>query len=253
MLLVSCSSPYQKLVKSEDYNKKYTEGIRYFEEKQYGKSITLLESIVSVYKGTGRDESINFTLAQSYYSVNDFRMAGYYFKRFVSTFPISDKADDSYFYMSMCYYYLSAPYKLDQEYTDKAIRSFKIFLEKYPESDKIASCTKYMTELHKKKSKKAFYNAELYYKIGDYRAAVIALKSYLDDYPDSDYREESLFLIVKSSYLLAENSVFSKQYQRYEAMIDEYYDYIDEYPQGKDSKEAERYFNNALKKVKGES
>lgn len=249
-LMSSCMSSFQKLVKSEDYYQKYVDGLKYYDEGDYEKAQILLESIVSIYKGTDRDEKINYTLAQSYYQMNDFILAGHYFQRFNKTFPLSDLADDSHFHMALCHYYLSPDYKLDQHHTKKALTDFKIFVEKYPESENIALCNKYVDELHQKLSKKGFYNAELYYKTGDYRAAVIALKEYIAEFPDSEYREETLFLILKSSFLLAENSIAEKQYARYEAVIDEYYEYIDEFPEGKDSNEAERYFNNALKFVK---
>jgi len=250
LLMSSCASKFQKLVKSDDYYQKYVDGLKYYEEGDYERSQILLESIVTIYKGTERDEKIKYTLALCYYQMNDFITAGFYFKHFNKTFPLSEYADDSHFFMALCHYYLSPDYKLDQDRAEKGMTAFKIFVEKFPESEHVAESNRYIEELYLKLSKKAFYNAKLYHKIGEYRAAVIALKEYINKYPDSDYREETLFLILESSYLLAENSVAKKQYERYEATIDEYYEYIDEFPGGKDASQAEKYFNEALKFVK---
>lgn len=84
----------------------------------------------------------------------------------------------------------------------------------------------------------------MYYDLGDYKAAVIALNNSLDKYPDTQFREEIMFLILKSRYLLAENSVREKQTERYQATVDEYYSFVGEFPDSDYSKEVINIFNN---------
>jgi outer membrane protein assembly factor BamD len=62
----------------------------------------------------------------------------------------------------------------------------------------------------------------LYYKIGDFKAAVSALKQILDEFPDLKNEDEVNFLIVKSSYLIAKNSIAKKQKGRYENVLTEF-------------------------------
>jgi outer membrane protein assembly factor BamD len=45
-------------------------------------------------------------------------------------------------------------------------------------------------------------SAKLYYNLGDYKAAVIALNNSIEQFPETKYREEIMFLILKASYLL---------------------------------------------------
>ena len=88
---------------------------------------------------------------------------------------------------------------------------------------------------------KSYLNAKLYFDLGDYKSAIIALRNSLGDYPDTEHREELMFLILKSSYLLAEGSVESKKLERYQATVDEYYSFIGEFPEGEFSSTGKRY------------
>ena len=75
----------------------------------------------------------------------------------------------------------------------------------------------------------------------------------LIEYPDTRYREELMFLILKSSYLLADNSIPEKQRERYQAAVDEYYSFIGEFPEGPHSREARRIYDTSSEFLKGNS
>ncbi|NJK87905.1 MAG: outer membrane protein assembly factor BamD [Bacteroidales bacterium] len=96
-------------------------------------------------------------------------------------------------------------------------------------------------------------SAKLYYDLEDFKASIVALGNSLNEYPESKYREEILFLILKSNYLLAFNSILSKQKERYQATLDEYYSFITEYPESKYRKEADRMHAASSKILKGET
>ena len=72
----------------------------------------------------------------------------------------------------------------------------------------------------------------------------------MKDFPESEYREEMMYLIVKSSYLLAKNSVEEFKMERFQETINEYYAYIDEYPKSTRSKDAERIYALCVKEIK---
>ena len=46
-------------------------------------------------------------------------------------------------------------------------------------------------------------SAKLYYNLTDYKASIVALNNCLIDFPESKYREEIMFLVLKSKYFLA--------------------------------------------------
>jgi len=49
-------------------------------------------------------------------------------------------------------------------------------------------------------------SAKLYYDMEQYKAAVTALSNSLKEYADTKYREEMMYLKLKSLFLFAENS-----------------------------------------------
>ena len=70
----SCGD-YQRLLKSRDPEEKYQAALRYFNNKQYVKSQTLLDDVSSYYKGTERSEDILAYLARSYMGQKSYESA----------------------------------------------------------------------------------------------------------------------------------------------------------------------------------
>ncbi len=75
----------------------------------------------------------------------------------------------------------------------------------------------------------------------------MALTNSLKDFPDTRYREELMFMLLKAKYLLAVQSVEDKKEERLNSALDEYYAFKDEYPESKNMKEAERYYKTISK------
>jgi len=94
---------------------------------------------------------------------------------------------------------------------------------------------------------KSFESAKLYYDMGDFKAAIIAFRNSLVDFPETRHREEIMFLILKSSFLLADRSVPERQLERFQTTLDEYYAFIEEFPESDYLNEAERFFKSALR------
>lgn len=78
---------------------------------------------------------------------------------------------------------------------------------------------------------------------------MITAKNAIKDYPYSKYKEQLEFLILKSRYSEASESVDEKKEERFRTVIDEYYSFINDYPASKDRKEAENIFKIASKHV----
>jgi outer membrane protein assembly factor BamD len=104
-------------------------------------------------------------------------------------------------------------------------------------------------ELRLKLEQKAFDNAKLYYLTENYKSATVALENMIKDFPDSPHREEIEFLIVKSSYLLAINSVASKKEERLNNTIEYYHNFVDHFQDSKYIKKAEDFYADALREL----
>jgi outer membrane protein assembly factor BamD len=90
----------------------------------------------------------------------------------------------------------------------------------------------------------------LFFKTNDFKAAIISLNNTLRDYPTTNYKEIILFTILKSNFLLAENSVESKKIERYNQTLTAYSSFIDKFAKSKFADEANSIKNKASEQIK---
>ncbi len=247
--LFSCSE-YQKVLTSNDYDLKYKKANEYYDKKDYTRASTLFEELIPVYRGTEKAEEVEYRYAYCYFNQQDYIMAGYYFKNFVVSHPNSSKAEECAFMIAYCYYEDSPGSSLDQSNTLKAIDELQMFMNQNPTSTRVAECNRLIDELRDKLVKKSFDNASLYFKLSEFKAAITAIENSLKEYPDTQYREELLFLLLKANNELAKNSVTLKVKERFQATSEAYLNFHDEFPESKHLKEAERIYATASKYLK---
>ncbi|MCT4586379.1 MAG: outer membrane protein assembly factor BamD [Carboxylicivirga sp.] len=245
----SCSK-YQKLLKSQDYELWYSEAMSYYEKEDYTRAATLLGQLINIYRGTDKAEEVNYVYANCMYGLNDFLTSGHYYREYVKNFPAGDYAEECQYMSAYCYYMRSPKPRLDQTTTEEAIQEFQLFINMYPNSARVEESTRLMDELRDKLVFKSYLNAKLYYNLGDYlgnnyMSAVIAAQNSLKDFPDTKYREELSFLILESKHIQAVNSIEEKKEERVRDTIDEYYSFINEFPEGKFRKRADRIFKES--------
>lgn len=250
-ILSSCSG-YEKVLKSSDYNLKYKKAFEYYNKGDYTKASGLFEQISTVFRGTNKSDTINFYQAMSAYKEKDYVTAQYYFSSFSQTYSYSPFAEEAEYLSAYCLYLDSPIPSLDQESTYKGIEAFQSFMRKFPASkfyDKAKQC---MIELQDKLVEKSYLSAKLYYKMGDIKlkSAIVALKSSLEEYPNTKFREEMMWLILDANFKIAENSIESKKKDRYQATVDEYYSFISEFPQSKWKDEAQKIYEKSEKLIK---
>lgn len=243
--LSSCGR-YQKLLKSNDYEEKYAMAMEFYENEKYNKTIQLLDQIAPIYKGTDKAQKIEFIYGMCHYGQQDYILASYYFKRFYQSYPKSDQAEEA-LYLSAYSNYLDSPRSsLDQETTYKAIQEMRMFIATFPQSQRIAEAKDLIQQMEARLELKAFNKAKLYFKMSDYKAATASLKAFNKQYPSSQYREEALFLIIKSNYEYALNSISIRQEERFTETSEAFVDFISEFPESTYLKEAEKMNDVAL-------
>jgi outer membrane protein assembly factor BamD len=249
VILSSCSG-YEKLLKSSDYNLKYRKAFEFYNKEDYAKASGLFEQIVNVFRGTNKSDTVSFYQAMSTFKQKDYLTAQYYFSTFVQTYSYSSFAEEAEYLAAYCLYLDSPGPSLDQENTIKGIEAFILFIKKYPNSKYVDRSKQYMIELQDKLVEKSRLSAKLYYDMGMYKSSIVALKNSLEEYPNTKYREELMWLVLDSNFGLAENSVESKKKDRYLATIDEYYSFVSEFPESKRKKDAEKIYEKSKKMVK---
>lgn len=252
--LISCSE-YTKVMKSRDAEYKFDYAKKAYEEKKYLQASTILNDVYTPLRGTAKGEEALFLLAMSHYGNADYANANVFFKTYYQRYPKGKFAELANFYSGYGFYLDSPDPQLDQTYTVKAIEELQNFLERYPKSDKVPEAQKAIFEMQDKLTLKELQNAQLYYNLGNflgnnYQSAVIVAQNALKEYPYSKYREEFEFLILKSKYQQAKNSVAEKMGERFDDVIDEYFSFVNSYPESKHTKEAQTIYKIAEKHVK---
>ena len=254
LLFASCGE-YQKLLKSTDPELKYTKAVEYFEKGDFMRAGTLFDEISTYYKGTDRSETVLNYLAKSFMGQKDYTTASEYYRTYVKTYPKGKYITEAKFMIGYCFYLDSPDARLDQDATVKGIAALQEFIDLFPESDKVQEAVKLIDELTNKLAYKEYLNAKLYFNLGNYlgnnyESAVITAQNALKKYPTNNYREQLALIILDAKYQQAVQSVEEKKADRYRSTIDEYYNFINEYPDGKFRKQADKIFNESKKIVK---
>jgi outer membrane protein assembly factor BamD len=249
VLLSSCGQ-YEKLLKSEDFELKKAKAKEYFADGQYVKVTELLTQILPRFRATEEAEELNWMNCQAYFGMKDYFMAGSYFKSFIDQFPFGKHAEDANFMSALCDYKISAKPELDQDNTKNAIEGFNIFLNRFPNSPKAEESRKMISDLQDKLVEKSYLSAKLYYDMKQYKAAVVALNNSLKEYATTKYREKMMFLKLNSLFQYAELSMVSKQKERYQAALDDYYSFMEEFPESTYSKDVNGIYQKTNKFLK---
>ena len=254
LLTFSSCSKYQKLLKSKDYDMKYEKAMEYYEAEDYNRASTLLYELIGIYRGTEKSESAHFIYANCLYSTKQYLLAGHYYRTFVQSYPTSTLREEAQFMTAYCNYQQSANPRLDQTETYNALEEFQLFINLYPTSNKVIEATNIMDELRDKLAYKAYLNARLYFNMGtymgnNYKSAIISARNILDEYPDTEYREELSFLILESKYNQAIKSIEELKEERLRETIDEYYSFINEFPSSQYLGKAKDIFEHVSKNL----
>lgn len=241
----SCTSYYDTLMKSNDVDTKYKAAFTYFEKNKFKKAGELFESLKLATQGTPQEDTVNYYLALSNYRFGDYTNAESGFASFIDVFPRSPFAEEAKFLRIKCLYESTFRYELDQMPTRKAMSVISEFMYENPTSEFYPVCQSMMKEFMERLDKKSFEAAKLYYLMEDYKAAHYALKTVLKDNSENQYREDVLYYAALSSYKYAANSISSKQKDRYLTFVDDYYNFMGEYPESDKKKELDDLFEKA--------
>jgi outer membrane protein assembly factor BamD len=255
LLASSCASKFARVLKSKDNEYKYKMAENYYAQKKYSYAQELFDQLFPYVKGTARFEDMYYKNAYAYFYQKDYLNAENIFKTYTENFPNSPRAEECEYMRAYCFYKQSPKLELDQTNTSKAQGLMQAFINMHPNSPKVKEATALLDLCRKKLEEKEFNSAFLYYNLGYYKAAAIALTTLMEDYPDSDKGDEYKMLIVKSYYRYADMSFYDKQEERFEKVISEVGEFKERFPQSKHVKEVEEYKTlslNNIKKLKDE-
>lgn len=225
----SCNTT-EKILKSSDSNLKFTKAMEWYNKGQYFKAIPVFEELMGLFKGEKSTEEIYYYYCMANFKQKSYLLAAFHFKNYTTKHPFSKYAEEALYMHAESYNKQTLDYSLDQTETINAIEAYQTFINTYPNSTRIENANEKIDKLRLKLETKALKAAELYYKTKNFRAAAVSYQNLLLDFPDIDGVQDIQFKIVKSYSKYADQSIPSKQKERYEASIKAANNYINRYP-----------------------
>ncbi|MCC9168896.1 outer membrane protein assembly factor BamD [Pontibacter harenae] len=253
LLLASSCSNFQKLLKSNNVEEKYQAALNYYEKEDYYRANELFKQVVPLLSGTAEAEKANFYYASSFYHLEEYISSSYQFNLFVQTYPRSEYAEEALFLQAKSLYNQSPGFEQDQSQSITALEALQEFIQRNPTTAYAEEVNKMIEDLNRKLDRKAFENAKVYYNMRYYRSAVVAFNNFQRENASSPFSEEAAFLKLESQYLFAQESVFSKQEERFLEAVDFYQSFVDLYPESSFKRRAEQIYDNTvieLEKIK---
>ena len=240
----SCST-YTKVLKSKDSELKYRTAIEYYQTGKYNKALALFQDVAHIYSQSVRADTLAYYTGATLYKMGDLQSSCELFDGFRQRFGRSPFLEDVEYMYANGFYLMAPGPERDQTATHQALQAISEYLDRYPNSVKKEAFLEKMIELRQKLWDKSYLNAKLYYDIGYYNSAVTALENAIEEFPESNHREELAFLVLKAHYQYARNSVEQFQRQRYLDTQDAYYNFMEEYPESRYAKEAGKMLEEA--------
>ena len=258
-LMTSCASEFNRVYKMQDNAYKYEYAKECFAMGKCQHAAVLLSEQVMLQKGRQNAQESLYLLAMSEYKNRDYEAASATFKKYFQSYPKGDYAEQACYHIGQALYQSVPEPRLDQSPTIGAINAYQNFLDYYPDSEMREEAQQRLFVLQDNLVRKEYLSAKLYYNLGgyfgninsntesNYEACIITAQNALKQYPYTSMREDFSLLIMKSKYYLAENSSEEKKVERYRDAEDECYGFMNEFPESKDVKTAEKYIAKCKK------
>jgi outer membrane protein assembly factor BamD len=217
LLFSGCGS--SEPVEQLSAEKRFAVGMRLYNNGDYLDAIEDFKIVTLQFQGSSIADAAQYYLAECRYDRGEFILAAYEYETLLRTMPTSQYAAKARFKRAMCYYQLSPPSYLDQEYSRKAIDEFQAFIEYSPTDSLVHDAESKISELNAKLAKKDYDDGVQYMKMDYYKAAIVYFENVLEKYHDTPYAElaqlkksEALSLRKKYTDAMMEMGVFYKKY-----------------------------------------
>jgi outer membrane protein assembly factor BamD len=249
LLLAGCQS-INKVLKNPDPRYKLRMAEQYFANKKYNLAQQVYEDIMPAFRGQPEFEDIYYKYAYTAYHQRDYLNAENLFKGYLDIFSTGPRAEEVDFMRAYTFYKQSPKPELDQTSTRKAIGMLQTFINTHPGSPKNKEATEIIDQLRLKLETKDMKAAQLYFDVGQYRAAAVAFNTMLNDYAESEKAADYKLMAIRSYFRFAEMSVEERKAERFEKVIEEAADFMDRFPESTLSKEVQDFVKQSENNLK---
>jgi len=218
--LVGCSGSMQFSHSSpkEAYNK----GMEQYKKENYDRALRYFRAVFNYGRGNEWAPDAQFQLALAQRERGKHLVAANEFERFRQLYRNDPRVPRAEYEQAYSYYLRSPRYELDQTHTREALSLFQLFLDRNPNHELAPDAEEKVEELREKLAHKKYDAAAHYEKRDMWPAATVTFEDTFDQYPDTDWADDALFGAVRSYVQYADQSILSKQAERYQKALDHF-------------------------------
>jgi len=222
LVLSACASTSVRVFDTPEDQYEYARGL--YDQEKFGSAVEAFQTVIFRFHGTSLADSVTYYMGMCYYNMKDYILAIGEFKRLQINYPSSPLADDADYMVSYCYFF-DAPRSigLEQDGIKDAIRSIQNFFEDFPDSPYRDNARRLLDSCYARQAHKDYKNGDVYYRIGDYRAARI----YLEDLVIK-HQETSPGWVSKALFRLAQIDFRENKYEDSKA---KYTNFLNTFPE----------------------
>ncbi len=195
-LLSSCGG--KKVFVARTAEEAFEYAMRSYEKEEYQEAVSGFQRVIFNFPGAEIVEEAMFFLADSYFRDEDYLLAANEFRRVASEFPDGEFALISQYKLGLCHLKLSPSYQLDQKDTRRAIDSFNILIDRFPNSVYADSARIRVSALRDKLARKEYENGYYYFRRKFYDSAIIYFETMRDAYFETRWMAPALYYLSKA-------------------------------------------------------
>jgi outer membrane protein assembly factor BamD len=126
---------------------KYVQALDWYNKGAYFKAIPVFEELMGLYKGSQTTEEIYYYYCMAQFKQGNYILSAYHFKNYVQQHPFSQYTEECLYMYAESYDKQSPKSHLDQTETYNAIEAYQVFINQYPETERLDYCNKKIDEL----------------------------------------------------------------------------------------------------------
>jgi outer membrane protein assembly factor BamD len=178
----------------------YRKGIKAALEEDWGKSSMLLEKALEGELPPKEKEIAKITLADAYFNEGNYENAALNYEEFLELYPASPKAKDALFRLGVCYLNLIKGPQWDVEFAQRAYRTFKKFMENYPDDPRVEKAREYRKLAKKVLAEHEVYIAGTYDMLRKFTASIQRYRKVKEKFSDVEPMDRIEYLIGRAYY-----------------------------------------------------
>lgn len=225
----------------------YQRGQEFYERGRYDRAIEYFQAVFTYGRQSEAAADAQYYLAWAHLNNREYILAASEFNRFAQIYRADPRVAEAEFQRARSYYLQSPGYQLDQSSTVRAVDELQLFINRYPQSERVAEAEGMIAELREKMARKDYETAGLYERRELHEAAAIMYERVFDKYPDSSpWAERALIGAMENYIAYADQSILDRQDERLDLAIRNYERLTQLFPGSEYLDEGNRLYREAM-------